>query len=67
MSRTALCSTCVVTRWRPLEAYISIAPFSARLIDSGEPEVNTISLGEAPIREATCLRAFSTASSAFQP
>ena len=39
----------------------------ARLSDSVAPEVKTISLSDAPISSATCLRAFSTAASAFQP
>ena len=39
----------------------------ARLSDSVAPEVKTISLSDAPISAATCLRAFSTAASAFQP
>jgi hypothetical protein len=34
---------------RPFSAYISATPLSARLIDSVEPDVNTISLGDAPI------------------
>ncbi len=39
----------------------------ARLSDSVAPEVKTISLSEAPMSAATCLRACSTAASAFQP
>ena len=39
----------------------------ARLSDSVAPLVKTISLALAPIRSATCLRPFSTASSACQP
>jgi hypothetical protein len=52
---------------RPLSAYISATPLIARLIDSVDPDVKTISLGEAPIRDAIRVRAVSTASSAFQP
>jgi hypothetical protein len=62
-----LCSTSVVITWRPLFEYISATPFSARLIASVDPEVNTISFGEAPISPATCARARSTASSALHP
>ncbi len=57
----------LVITCRPLSAYISATPLSARLIDSVEPEVNTISLPEAPISAPISLRALSTASSAFQP
>src|SRR3989304_8547626 len=39
----------------------------ARLSDSVAPEVQTISLGSAPISAATFARASSTASSACQP
>jgi hypothetical protein len=39
----------------------------ARLSDSVAPEVKMISLSDAPISSATCLRAFSTAASAFHP
>ncbi len=67
MSSTALCSAMLVIMCLPLSAYISATPLSARLIDSVEPEVNTISLPEAPISAPMSARAFSTASSAFQP
>jgi len=43
------------------------APLIARLLPSVAPEVQTISLGSALINAATCSRASSTASSAFQP
>ena len=42
-------------------------PLIARLSDSVAPLVKTISRGLARIRRAICARAFSTASSAFQP
>ena len=67
MSRTALCSTSVVTMCLPFEPYISATPFIARLIASVDPDVQTISLGDAPINDATCSRARSTAFSAVQP
>jgi hypothetical protein len=38
-----------------------------QVVDSVAPLVKTISFALAPIRSATCLRAFSTASSASQP
>src|SRR4051812_41057064 len=53
--------------WLPFSRYISATPLIARLSDSVAPLVNTISLALAPMRSATCLRAFSTASSASQP
>ena len=36
-------------------------PLMAKLFDSVPPEVNVILLGLLPIRQATCLRAFSIA------
>ena len=63
----ALCSVAAVMMWLPFSAYISATPLSARLFDSVAPLVKTISFAVAPISSATCLRAFSTASSASQP
>ncbi len=62
-----MCSASLVTMWRPFSAYISATPLRAKLIDSVEPEVKTISFDEAPMSAAICPRAFSTASSACQP
>ena len=67
MSRTALCSTSVVMMCLPFAPCISTAPLMARLMPSVEPDVKMISFGEAPIREAICLRELSTAPSASQP
>ena len=67
VSRIALCSVAAVMMWLPFSAYISATPLSARLFDSVAPLVKTISFAVAPIRLATCLRAFSVASSASQP
>jgi hypothetical protein len=50
-----------------LGVHLRGTPLSARLIDSVEPDVKTISLEFAPISSAICPRAFSTASSASQP
>src|SRR5216683_3334671 len=58
----------VVTMWLPFSRYISATPFSARLMASVPPEVNTTSLGSrAPISLAICSRALSTPPSASQP
>jgi hypothetical protein len=64
---TALCSVTHVIAWLPFSRYISATPLIARLFDSVAPLVKMTSLALAPIRSATCLRAFSTASSASQP
>ena len=72
-SSTALCSWAAAMMWpRPFVpsgpfAYMRAAPLIARLFDSVEPLVQTISFGEAPISAAACSRARSTASSASQP
>jgi hypothetical protein len=42
-------------------------PLTIKLFDSVAPDVNTTSLGPAPINAATWLRASSTAASASQP
>ena len=67
VSSTALCSVFSVIRCRPRDWWKRAAPLIARLLDSVAPEVQTISRGSAPISEATCSRAISTASSAAQP
>src|SRR5690349_1678776 len=54
--------------WLPFSRYISATPFSARLMASVPPEVNTISFGSrAPMSLAICSRALSTPLSASQP
>ena len=54
--------------WLPFSRYISATPFSARLMASVPPEVNTTSLGSrAPMSLAICSRARSTPLSASQP
>ena len=64
---TARCSTAEVTMCLPFSAYIRATPKTARLHDSVPPDVNTISAGFAEINAATCSRARSMPSSAFQP
>src|SRR5260370_1062142 len=56
-----------VMMWLPFSRYISATPLIIRLSDSVAPLVKMISFGVAPISEATCARAFSTASSPAQP
>ena len=66
-SSTALCSWIALMRCLPFWAYISAVPLMARLLDSVLPLVQMISFAEAPMSLATCSRALSTPSSAFQP
>ncbi len=56
-----------VMMWLPFSRYISATPLIIRLSDSVAPLVKMISLGVALMSEATCARAFSTASSPAQP
>ena len=67
MSSTALCSVCAVMMWLPRSLWNSAAPLIARLSDSVAPDVQTISLPDAPISAPTWSRAASTAFSAVQP
>ena len=67
VSSTALCSIAWVMMWLPFSRYISATPLIIRLSDSVAPLVKMISFAVAPISEATCWRAFSTASSPAQP
>lgn len=49
-----MCSRADIIMWVPFFWFLKATPFSARLLDSVAPEVNTISLGSlAPIRSAT--------------
>ena len=50
-----------------LQPQRAATPLIARLFDSVAPLVKTISFALAPMQPATCRRAASTASSAFQP
>ena len=60
--RTASCSIAPATRRRrPAPAAASATPRMARLFDSEPPDVNTISVGSAPIKPATADRASSRA------
>ena len=53
MWSTAWCSIWLVIRCLPFAFLEWATPLMARLSDSVPPEVNSISLGEASIREAT--------------
>ncbi len=62
-----MCSVASVMMWLPLGRSALATPLIARLFDSVAPLVKMISFALAPMSAATCRRAASTASSAFQP